>query len=361
MGGTIFINGHFLSQAVTGVQRYARELTHHIDQLITDTSTLRNIRFVCLAPHEKFISPDWKHIELRHVGLSTGNLWEQVDLPFHAGGQLLFSPANIGPWYYRNQVVTLHDASVFAMPKTYSHAFRLKYHFVFRQLAQHVRLILTDSSFSQRELAYYLNTTPERFGVVPLGCDHLDRIQSDERILAARDLRKGDYFFTVSSHSTHKNVQGVFEALKGTKLKLVVAGGSNKMIFQTPAHNVLPNNVELLDYVSDEELKALYENARAFIFPSFYEGFGLPVLEAMRCGCPVLCSNAASLPEVAGDATLYFDPYNVDQITTVCNNFLADSACEQRLRFDGRQRAEAFSWAATAQRTLDVLSRLVMD
>lgn len=363
MSKTVYINGRFLTQPVTGVQRYALELTRQMDCLVAEAPTLRDLRFVCLAPPEKFTSPSWKNIELRRVGWNTGNLWEQIDLPFQAGGQILFSPANIGPWYYRNQVVTLHDASVFAMPGVYSRAFRLKYRFVFQQLAQHARLILTDSSFSQRELAHYLHSVPQRFEVVPLGCDHLDRVQHDERILAAHGLRKGCYFFTVASRSAHKNLQSIFEAFKqvDSDLKLVVAGGSYKTIFQTPTHESLPENVELLDYISDEELKALYENARAFIFPSFYEGFGLPVLEAMRCGCPVLCSNAASLPEVAGNSALYFDPHQVDQIAATCNNFLADPACEQRLRFEGRQHAEAFSWAAAAQRTLDILCRLATN
>ena len=108
-----------------------------------------------------------------------------------------------------------------------------------------------------------------------------------------------------------------------------------------------------LGYVNDRELKALYENALGFIFPSLYEGFGLPVLEAMRAGCPVISSHAASLPEVAGDAALYFDPGDVEDMARVIERFLSDPALQEDMRHKGFLQAKYFKWSTTARRILE--------
>jgi glycosyltransferase involved in cell wall biosynthesis len=354
---TIFINGRFLTQPVTGVQRHSLELLRHIDLILADGTLSQVARFVCLAPREKFAHPGWENIEIRLVGVNTGNLWEQIDLPMYARGEMLFSPANIGPCYYRNQVVTFHDASVFAVPEAYSWSFRAKYSYVFRQLSQRARRILTVSDFSGQQLARYLKIAPARFTVIPNGSNHLDVIEPDTQILQRNHLTKGSYLFMVASQSAHKNLRNVFEALKlvKTDIKVVAAGGSFKRVFQDTGVQEYPANVQILGYINDRELKALYENALGFIFPSTYEGFGLPMLEAMRCGCPVLCSNAASLPEVAGEAALYFDPHQVDDIARVFNDFLSTPQLHEELRLKGLQQAARFEWSATAQQTLEVL------
>ena len=361
MGKTIFINGRFLTQPVTGVQRYSLELLRSIDSILVAQGTPQDVRFVCLAPPEPFEHPGWQKIEICRVGRNKGNLWEQVDLAFHARGELLFSPANIGPFYYRNQVVTIHDASVFAVPAAYSGTFRAKYAFVFQSLVKHARQIITDSLFSQQELAHYLKVSPERFTVITLGSDHLNHIQPDSRILAQHQLEKDSYLLIVASRSAHKNLANVFEALKYVTqpVKVVAVGGSYKQVFQKTEQQTYPANVKMLDYVNDQQLKALYENALGFIFPSIYEGFGLPVLEAMRCGCPVLCSNAASLPEVAGNAALYFDPHQPQKIAQAFNDFLSTPATHTQWRIQGQAQANKFSWSTTASRIIDILLNLV--
>ncbi len=351
---TIFINGRFLTKTVTGVQRYARELLRAMDAMLAPA---QDVRCICLAPLEKLENPGWKNIEIRPVGLNKGNLWEQVDLPFHARGGLLFSPANIGPFYYRNQVVTLHDASVFAAPQAYSWAFRAKYIFMFHWLARNARRLLTVSRFSQGELARYLQIPPQRFTVVAPGCDHFDRIQPDERILTQRGLERDGYLLIVASWSAHKNLGSVFEALQllNAKVKVMVVGGSFGQVFRKTRAQALPANVETLGYVSDGQLKALYQNALGLVFPSTYEGFGLPVLEAMRCGCPVLCSEAASLPETAGEAALYFDPHRSEQLAGALDVFLFSPSLREELREKGYKHSARFQWAATARQTLETL------
>ena len=351
----IYINGRFLTQPVTGVQRYALELIRHMDQLLDDNVFAPEIELVCLVPPQDFPNPPWKHIEVRTIGRNGGNLWEQLDLPLYLKGQLLFSPTNIGPWHYANQVVTLHDASVFAFPEAYSFAFRAKYKFVFKQLAKRAALLLTDSTFSQQELAHHLEVAPGRFTVVPLGSDHLESVQADRDVLNRNNLEAGSYLLLVASRSKHKNNGAAIKAVEviESDIRLVVVGGNFQGVFKKIDSVDIPSNMLTLGYVNDRELKALYENALGFIFPSLYEGFGLPVLEAMRAGCPVISSHAASLPEVAGDAALYFDPGDVEDMARVIERFLSDPALQEDMRHKGFLQAKYFKWSTTARRILE--------
>lgn len=353
---TIYINGRFLTQPVTGVQRYSLELIRHMDQLLT-VSPRPDIKFICLAPPEERVHPGWKNIEIRNVGLNRGNLWEQFDLAICASGDLLFSPANIGPWHYRNQVVTFHDASIFAIPNAYTPLFRAKYIFAFKQLSRRARAIFTDSRFSQRELAHYLNLPPERFVVISPGSDHLNDIIPDPSILSRKGLKKNSYLLVVGTHSIHKNLEVVIRtlALLNSKIKISVVGRDQQTIFLQKRSNGPPPEVISLGYVTDGALKALYQNALALVFPSIYEGFGLPVLEAMQLGCPVICSNMASLPDVAGNAALYFDPQDANGLIDVLGAFLSNPQLAKDLGQKGYENSARFLWSAAARQIFDYL------
>ena len=353
----IYINGRFLTQPVTGVQRYSLALMRYFDLLLEEKFYSEEIKLVCLAPNEDFVAkPAWKNIEVRRIGIGKKNIWEQIDLPLYLNGQLLFSPANTGPFHYANQIVTVHDASVFAVPFAYSSAFRFKHTFIIRELTKRASMVLTDSKFSQHELARYLGTEIERFSVIHLGADHLSEISPDEKILQRYHLKYRKYLLLVASQSPHKNFERVVKAIKllGTNFTIVSVGGDYQKVFKknTPGL-LLPSNIMILDYVSDQELKTLYQNALGFIFPSIYEGFGLPPLEAMQCGCPVLCSNTASLPEVLGDAAIYFDPFDIGDIAKTINKFLSEPLLQDQLREKGYARSDQFKWSTTAQKTAE--------
>jgi glycosyltransferase involved in cell wall biosynthesis len=352
MKKTIFVNGRFLTKAVTGVQRYAVELLTQMD-LLLEAPEYRDLKLVCLAPPETQVFPAWKRIVVRKVGRNHGNLWEQVDLPFFARGEPLFSPANTGPLAYANQALTFHDAATFAVPEAYSRAFRAKYWLIFNSLARRARLLFTDSHFSQGQLASYLHVPAERFQVILLGGDHFNKIQPDTAVLDRQGLVKGTYFLTVASQSRHKNFECVIWAAQVlSTVQFVAVGGSFDRVFQAREQVEIPSNLRSLGYLSDRELKALYENALGYIFPSFYEGFGLPVLEAMQSDCPVICSSAASLPEVGGNAVLYFDPLSAESLISALERFLADPTLRLDLQARGRDQAAGFTWEKTARQTL---------
>lgn len=354
MTDTIYINGKFLSKQVTGVQRYALELLRHMDAFLP---AYPEVRMVCLVPPGEYSPTGWQNIELRQVGINQDSIWEQIDLAFYARNGLLFSPGNTGPLLCARQVVTIHDASVFAIPQAYSKAFRAKYALTLNILARISRLVLTDSLFSQLELSHYLGVYPERFKVILLGGDHLKNISPDVSILERNLLSKGTYFLSVASQSVHKNFAAILRAAHdlGPDQEFAAAGGSFKKVFQQTQVHSIPTNLHMLGYVNDRELKALYENALGFILPSLYEGFGLPVLEAMNCGCPVLCSRIASLPEVGMGAVLYFDPLNPDGLTGALKQFLTNSALVADLKTRGLDQAQSLTWEKTASETLSAL------
>ena len=350
------INGKYLCSPVTGVQRYAIELFNYIDILLDD-SAYQDIRMVCLVPKETRTEPGWKNIKLRHTGVTPANIWEQFELPLLARGCLLFSPANTGPVLYARQVVTMHDAAVFAIPAAYSVLFRVKYFIIFHILARIARGVLTDSVFSQGQLAHHLGVAKDRFQVIPLSGDHIRAINPDPSILEKHGLNKNSFLLSVASRSKHKNFERVLQAesFREDGVILAAAGGSNQQVFNTFEESVNPKKVKLLGYVTDSELKALYENALGFIFPSLYEGFGLPILEAMSCGCPVLCSTAASIQEVAGSAGLYFNPLDAKDIARTITEFVADQTLRSNLCARGFSQASRFTWNLTARATLDRL------
>jgi len=354
---TIYINGRFLSQPITGVQRYAREIVIHFDRLLEDNTLKHKISIQCLVPPGTIQDIVWKNIATESIGVNRGNVWEQVDLPLYLKGKFLFSPANCGPFLYQNQAVTFHDASVFAVPHAYSFLFKTKYKLIFPSLSRLAKIIFTNSKFSQAELARYLRQPPGKFKVIHLAGDHIERIQPDQVILQKYNLYKNKYFLVAGSQSLHKNLATVQLATKlmDNNIKVVFAGRQYESVFNTKTVRPISDNTVILGSVSDEELKSLYLNALGLIFPSYYEGFGLPILEAMHCGCPVLCSCTASLPEIAGEAALFFDPTNPNEIAEVMDSVYSDEYLRNDLIQKGFKRAREFAWETTAYHTLNTL------
>lgn len=354
----IFINGRFLTQPITGVQRYARQVVKTLDRLLSAGELpCDGHELVGLVPPDCTEDPGWSCIQVRRVGRLKGNLWEQVDLPWHARGGLLFSPANIGPFLHPNQVVSIHDASVYAVPQAYSFAFRTKYRLSLQWSARVARYVLTISQFSKNELIRYCHMRPERIAVIPLAGEQLSNLIPDETVLSRYGLAGKTYFLGVGSQSPHKNFCGLmaaFQQLNRPGVELALVGGTFSRVFQA-AQADLPAGTHLLGYLQDAEIQALYKHAAGFVFPSFYEGFGLPVLEAMTAGCPVISSRAASLPEVGGEAVLYCDPSAPADIARQMAALLDTPGLREDLRQKGFAQAQRFSWDTVARRTWEIL------
>jgi glycosyltransferase involved in cell wall biosynthesis len=256
------------------------------------------------------------------------------------------------------QVTTIHDVVFKRYPET--HGLLAKGVEVLVPLAaRRSERVLTDSEASKSDLVRYLELPAERVDVAPLG----PGLPEDGNGPPAEEFRKrfelGDASLVLSvlAKRPHKNAARLIDAFaRVPNAVLVMPGystGYERELEGQLATAGVSDRVRLLGWVDDATLDGLYRAADCFVFPSLAEGFGLPVLEAMLRGTPVACSNATSLPEVAGDAALLFDPLDVEAIAVAIRRILEDEALADRLRAAGRERAKRFNWEVTAQRTLD--------
>jgi glycosyltransferase involved in cell wall biosynthesis len=357
----IYINGRFLTQSITGVQRFALEFVKALDKLIGIGNIGKKFKFVILTPRDIINDIKLNNIKVIPVGKLKGHLWEQLELPFYSRGELLVNLCNTGPLLKGKQIVTIHDAAVYSKPEGFTKMFVYWYKFLFRVLSIFARRIVTVSEFSKKELTHYCRIMQNKISVVSEGWQHIQQIDSDLDVLQKYEISPKQYLLAVSSLNPNKNFQGIVRAidwLEGVGANIIVTGGTNPKVFNS-SKGSLPNNVKYIGYVTDEELKALYEGALGFIYPSFYEGFGLPPLEAMACGCPVIVSNVASLPEVCGNAVLYVDPYSPMDIAEKIKLILSDDRLREALRTKGLKRAKIFSWEKSAKEMLKVIEEVL--
>ncbi len=351
----IAINGRFLTQRASGVQRFAAEAIKAIDALLdSDYSALKG-HVELLVPQQAHDFP-LKNIPLRRVGLSSGYAWEQFEFPLHARGALLLNLCMLGPLAVRHQIVVVHDATVEALPENFSPTFNAAYKFIIPRLCQRADLIVTVSEFSRREIARWYGGNVAAMPVCYEGGDHIMAAPADLGVLQRLSLRDRKFFLGVGVDSANKNIKSVVAAFHKAKLSdvaLVLTGAREPRIFgEFDLTDSL--DVHQVGFVSDAELRALYENALALVFPSFYEGFGLPPLEAMTCGCPVIISEQPALLEVCGGAALHCDAHDNDAIMRHMQTIAGDAALRERLAAAGRARAQRFTWAATGRALLDL-------
>ncbi len=356
------INGRFLAQRPTGVQRYAVEVVTALDHLLAQDASIRDRwEFELISPRRIVQYPKLKAIVRREVGRLNGHVWEQLELPLAARGALLVSLCNTAPLVVRDQIVTIHDASVFFAPAGYTPLFRFWYQLMHRRLTRCAAQVVTDSIFSQKELERACRLEPSRSTVIPLGADHVIRREPDQSFLVTHKLCDRPFVLAVGSLNPNKNVSALAvtaRRLEEQGMALVVVGGANARIFGQ-GKSPMPPSMIYLGYVTDAQLRALYERAVCLVFPSRYEGFGLPPLESMACGCPVVVSRAASLPEVCGGAALYVDPNNAEEIANKVLSVASDDGLRRRLQSVGRERAREFSWESTARRWLELIDKIV--
>ncbi|MET0571712.1 MAG: glycosyltransferase family 1 protein, partial [Pedobacter agri] len=236
----------------------------------------------------------------------------------------------------------LHDLAFFVNPEWFSKPFSLWYRFIIPILARKSRKILTVSMFSKGEIIRILKQPAEKIIVAPNASSQLDSGHSEP-------VMYGEYLLFVGSVDPRKNLITLINAFKSInqgRLKLVIAGMVNKNFGSVDLDH--DEDIIYLGKVSDAHLAALYKNAVAFVYPSLYEGFGIPPLEAMQHGCPVLVSNSSSLPEVCGDAAIYFSPYNTEELAEKIKLISENENLRTQLKQKGLKRVMEFSWFNSA-------------
>jgi glycosyltransferase involved in cell wall biosynthesis len=341
------INGRFLTQNVTGVQRFAQEVTLGLARAGAE------LRILAPPGAPARLGP----IPVEIVGTRGGQSWEQLDLPKASGKDLLLSLGNTAPLQCGGKrVVVIHDAGVFDTPESYSFAFRAWYRTLHLALPRLGAQVITVSQFSRERLAARLRLDPARIGVMPEGGEHVLREPADTSVLARHGLAPRGYALAVGTRAAHKNLGALKEAaamLGQRGMVLAVAGSVQGGVFSGTAD---ADGTKLLGRVTDAELRALYENALCLVFPSRYEGFGIPPLEAMWCGCPVLAARSGAVPEVCGEAALWFDAEGPATPAAALARLLDEPGLGDTLRDAGRARAALYSWDAAARRLLELLA-----
>ena len=347
----VWVNARFLQQPATGVQRFAEQISR---ELLNDHAEI-----VFAVPPQTTI-PAWlPTANVRVVGRRSGHAWEQIDLPralAKAGRPILLNLASTAPIRYRNQVATHHDITYVRYPTSFSRSFRALYRVIVPQFLKSSRAVITVSEFSRREIASHYGIDISKIAVVANAAD--SRFHEAQNPTPASP----PYILAVSSPNEHKNFQRLLTAYSTVESRLttdLVIIGQQTSSFATQQYDAgVSSRVRFTGRVSDEQLIELYQGARGFVFPSLYEGFGIPPIEAQRCGIPVASSNAASLPEVLGDSALFFDPLDIDAIATSLLTIDSDPELRARLRVAGLANAERYSWSDSAAQVWLVVSQM---
>jgi glycosyltransferase involved in cell wall biosynthesis len=342
----LYVNGRFLAQPLSGMQRFAEELLGALDaQLAAGEHAALGPVTVCVPPGSHR-TPAWQVLRIRQ-----GHAWEQVQLAWAARGGTLLSLAGSGPLLHADHVLALHDANVFANPQFFTRAYGLWHRTLRPLLARRARALITVSEFSRGELARYCGVPEGKFTVIGDSAEHMLDVAPDDGVLDRLGVRGRVYALTVGNQTPNKNIGEAIEAFiacQAPDAKLVVAGGGADKVFPAVRRQSAPN-VVFAGRVTDEELAALYRHARVFVFPSIYEGFGVPPLEALTLGCPVIARRASAVPEVLADSAVFYSA--PAELTSALRSAIATPKPTSV-----GSAATRFSWNLSANRLVHLLS-----
>ncbi len=343
----IIINGRFLLHRVTGVERYAREILSELDKLIEPDE------IEIAIPPEVTDLPSYNNIRITRIGKLHNRLWEHISFPLYVKKKrsLSLNLCNVAPLLAPG-IVCIHDVKIRACPQYFSRKFVLWYRLLFSNACKRANTIITVSQFSKKEIVKYFKIAPNQIDVIPNAWQHYERIDYNENTLTKYGLKRYQYFFSVCSLEPNKNIRWIAEAAKDNSDQVfVVAGAINKTIFADGLGFECPENMMLIGYVSDEEAKTLMRDSKAFLFPTFYEGFGIPPLEALSAGCKsIIVSDTEVMHEIFGDDVGYINPYKY-----VHTDF------REMKRTDSSRILDKYSWKKSARALHNIIKTVEGD
>lgn len=352
MSSQLLINLSFLAKKPTGHTIYAKNLVSHL-KFLEPTLLISE----ALPDSYYYLIPENMTPGQGSKGHLNRLLWTQFQLPKiykNLSSNLLFSPVPEAPLFSNcRYIITLHDLIPLRFPK-WSSPLTLYFRYYLPHVLSQAEQIICDSESTAKDAADFFQISMQKLKVIPLAydADHFKFLNLPTR----------NYFLYLGRHDRYKNLQRVIEAfsrLHNADYEVWIAGPVDRR--HTPAlinqieELGLANRVKFLSYVPYSDLPTLINQAIALVFPSLCEGFGLPILEAMACGTPVITSNLSSMPEVAGDAALLVDPYKVGAIAEAMQAIIEDANLRTHLHQLGLERASQFSWAKTGEATANVL------
>ncbi len=346
----IYVNGRFLTQPLYGVNRFAYEITCGLIDLGLD------LTIIC--PKQDLNSAyDINRFRIIRYGFSKSHIWEQFSLPFFFIGKkdyILINFTGLGPISISKKFVTIHDLAYIENPSWYSKTYVLLYRYLTPLSVKTSKHVLTVSNFSKKEIVNRLGTAEKRISVIYNAADVND-VENDSIL---REL-PSKYVLAVSSIDPRKNFDRLVKAFSLIPdIYLMVVGGGYHVFNNVKIDTSRPN-VKFLGRVSDAELTSLYKHATAFVYPSLYEGFGIPPIEAMTYGCPVIVSDIEVLREVCGEAASYVDPYDEKQMAQTISKISDDESLRQDLIVKGYKNIKRFDWHKSSLALMDVLRKFI--
>ncbi|RYY08371.1 MAG: glycosyltransferase family 1 protein [Sphingobacteriaceae bacterium] len=358
----IYINGRFLTQKLSGTQRFAYEV-------VKELYNYSSVEVTVLVPPVKFILKDYdtRSFKLKVIGKYKNLLWEQIDLLIYLKlnkNPLLINLINTAPVIYKNQIITIHDMTTFIKPEWFSKLFSQYYRIILPIIARNSLKIITVSENSRSDITKILEVPAHKVVVLYNSISEIfyKNKSSSNNLINKFKIEKNNFILAVSSLDPRKNFKRLIKAyyLIDQAMPLVIVGTTGKAFANDNLKHVVNNINEVIftGYVNDEELAELYSFARCFIYPSLYEGFGVPPLEAMACGCSTIVSNGSSLPEVCGDASLYIDPLSIPSINNALLNLINNENLRKELVAKGREQVKRYSWKQTTQKLLETIEHL---
>lgn len=358
----------------TGTEWYAHHIIQELKSLIPDGFEVRLYSREPLRDGLEALPRSWRSIVLKW-GF---RFWTQLRLSWEMlrdPPDLLFVPAHVLPLMLpRRTVITLHDVAFVRYPEAYSLQGRLYHIWSTRRAVKRADRILTVSEFSKREISEVFKAEPSSVSVTHLCYDRsVFRPADDDELTVVRGKYETvwPYFIYVGRLERKKNLAGILRAFREFK-SMREEYGKHRMLLvgkhgrwyeeeMRDSGEAGAKDVVELGYVPPEDMAALISDAEAFVFPTWYEGFGIPVLEAFACGTPVIASDNASVPEVAGDAALYADPSKPAEIARAMHRLVADVALREVMVERGLRRAGEFSWRRTAEETWRVIEGVISE
>lgn len=354
------INGRFLTQPLSGVQRYGQEIVQSLDALIAEGHPLaRDLSVELLTPPGAVRPLPLTAIAVRGAGKTGGHSWEQLVLPVAPRGGLL-SLANTGPVGARRHIVCIHDVNTRLYPASYAPQFRALYRVLLPALGRSAARVATVSHFSADQLAAFGIARKRKMAVIPNGHEHALSWRGRHTIKTERAGGLGT-ILVIGSPAPHKNVRmllAMAEQLAAEGLRLAIVGAADARVFNQGEERPQAPNVLWLGALTDDEIAALLGDCLCLAFPSFTEGFGLPALEAMARGCPVVSTDRASLPEVCGTAALYASPEDPAAWLAHFKRLKEEDGLRAALIEMGHAQAKRFRWRKSAELYLKLMARL---
>ncbi|GGF54289.1 glycosyl transferase [Azorhizobium oxalatiphilum] len=355
------INGDFLGLKPTGVARYAREVTLALDALVSArhplTQGLELTVVAPRAPEDGFalgaipvkVVPEFRTPRLPQV-------WVQLQLPFHVKGGLL-SFCNLAPLAAPRQILCIHDMQTRLTPESYGFGFRLAHRLLLPLLGRRAAAITTVSCMSAEQIVRFRVAEPGKISITHNGSDHARRWQPEHA--TARFPQERPFVLALARDQAHKNMEllhALAAPLDALGIDLVLAGADGPGAFSRLGP--MPENVHFLTHITDDDLAAGLSQALAFLLPSRTEGFGLPAVEAMVWGCPVIAADAPALPQICGEAADYAGPDAVEDWIAAITRLMDDPEHRQRQIAAGHGRARLFTWPLIAEQYLRLMADL---